>query len=153
MHECGSSLFLFAAVGFFWVGVAYLKFSGNLTAAAPSNANKKNNVSSSNNNNAASNAEKLNTAQQFMQTAINQAAQAETAASRASMGNRDTRLAAAYEAQCYADAARNWADQATQRTYGASSPAQDAAAKAREAAYKAQAAADRAKYFASNASS
>lgn len=94
---------------------------------------------------------RVNQIQQWMQCAVDQAAQAETASSRASVGSRSLRLSAAYEAQCFADGARNWAQQATDRAYGASPAAQEAAANARNAASRAQAAADRARYYAETA--
>ncbi len=156
--ECGSSLFLFAALGLFWTGVAYIRIFGNTNTNKVSKKDNTNFGSKSSSKSTGkqeaqskSNAEKLNAAQQFMQCALNSAAQAEAAASRACMGNRDLRLAAANEAQCHADSARNWAERATDRTYGASSMAQDTAAKARDAANRAQASADRARYYAATA--
>ena len=91
-------------------------------------------------------AAKVTSCQQFMQCAIDQKAQAETAASRTSSGTRDSRLSAASQAQYHADAARNWADKAAGTAYGASQLAQDAVARARDAASRAQEAANRARY-------
>lgn len=91
-------------------------------------------------------AAKVNSCQQYMQCAIDQKAQAESAASRANSGTRDARLSAASQAQYHADSARNWADKTTSTAYGASSLAQDAAARARDAANRAQEAANRARY-------
>lgn len=93
-------------------------------------------------------AAKVNSCQQYMQCAIDQKAQAESAASRANSGTRDSRLSAASQAQYHADAARNWADKTASTAYGASSLAQDAAARARDAANRAQEAANRARYSA-----
>jgi hypothetical protein len=98
------------------------------------------------------NARTFDTANQWMQCARDEAARAETAASRAYVGSQDMRMAAAYEAQCHADSARNWADRASQIAYNADSPSQDAAARARDAAYQAQSAADRARYNANTGS-
>lgn len=99
---------------------------------------------------ASADADKLNSAQQWMQCARDQAAQAETAASRACVGNRSMRLAAASQAQCHADSARSWADRASQKAYG-SNAAAGAVAAARDAANRAQAAADKARYYAETA--
>lgn len=79
-----------------------------------------------------------------LQTALDQAAQAEDAASRASYGSdQGARQSAAAEAQDHANAARAAADAAYETAYGASSEAQDQAAQARDAANRAQYAADR----------
>jgi hypothetical protein len=88
-------------------------------------------------------------AQSNLQTARDQAAQAESACSRASYGEKSYRSSAASEAQDHANAARAAADRATSAAYGQSSSANDYAAQARNAADRAQAAADRAQYNAS----
>ncbi len=155
--ECASGWIIFGALAFFWGSVFYLKFIAKSPfKISRKEANKKSKSSKkvvmSNTGKEADNSAKLNDALQYMQCAIDQASQAESAAARANNGVKNARLSAAYEAQCYADAARNWADKAAARTYGASSAAQDATSKAREAAYRAQAAADRAKYSAATAS-
>lgn len=107
---------------------------------------KKSSTSSGARANNDSDAAKVNSAQQFMQCAIDQQAQAETALSRTHYGDRNSRLCAASEAQCHADSARNWADRSNSIAYGASALAQNAAAKARIAANKAQESANRARY-------
>jgi hypothetical protein len=88
----------------------------------------------------------LGDAQSDLQTARDQAAQAEDASSRASSGDRGSRLSAASEAQYHANAAREAADRAYNRASGHSSGANDAASQARAEANRAQAAADRAHY-------
>jgi hypothetical protein len=88
-------------------------------------------------------------AQSNLQVALDQAAQAEDACSRASNGQKDMRSSAAEEAQNHANAARAAADRAASATAGQSQTAQDYAAQARDAANRAQAAADRARYNAS----
>ncbi|GEM_PF-2788134 len=94
---------------------------------------------------AAGNQQKYYDASSFRQTAVDQASQAEAAASRARYGSdRGARQSAAAEAQEYANAARAAADQATSAAAGGSSEAQDMAAQARDAADRAQYAADRA---------
>jgi hypothetical protein len=93
----------------------------------------------------AKNQEAYSNASGNLQTALDQAAQAEDAASRASSGSdQGARQSAAGEAQDHANAAREAADAATSTAYGASSEAQDQAAQARDAANRAQYAADRA---------
>lgn len=96
-------------------------------------------------NDYARNQEAYGNASSYMQTAIDQAAQAESAAARASYGSdKYARQAAASEAQNHANAARGAADSATSAASGATGAAQDQAAKARDAANRAQYAADRA---------
>jgi hypothetical protein len=91
------------------------------------------------------NSSALYSAQSQLQIARDQAAQAESAASRASYGSdKGARLSAASEAQNHANAARAAADQASSTAYGTSNDASDAAAQARNEANRAQAAADRA---------
>lgn len=97
-------------------------------------------------NSSAMDASKVGKAQNFMQCALDQAAQAETASSRSCYGNRDSRLAASAQAQCHADAALSWAEMAESTAYNLSGPAQDAAARARDAANRAQQSANRARY-------
>lgn len=96
-------------------------------------------------------ASKVNSCQQFMQCALDQRAQADSAAARANSGNKDARLSAASEAQYHASAAREWADRAASTAYGASSLAQEAANRARDAANRAQEAANKARYNADTA--
>lgn len=91
-------------------------------------------------------ASKVGKAQNFMQCALDQAAQAETASSRSCYGNRDSRLAASSQAQSHADAALSWAEMAESTAYSVGGPAQDAAARARDAANRAQQSANRARY-------
>lgn len=90
-------------------------------------------------------------AQGQLQVARDQAAQAESAASRAQYGSSYERQSAAAEAQNHANAARAAADRATSQAAGGPSPAQDAAAQARNEAARAQYAADRAHANAANA--
>lgn len=92
---------------------------------------------------------KLYSANQHLQTANDQASQAESAASAASYGDRSSRLAAAERSRYHAIAARAAADRATSAAYGGGTSASDAAAKARAAADRAQAAANDATYRAS----
>lgn len=100
---------------------------------------------------ASANPQKFYDASAALQSAVDQAAQAEAAASRASYGSdQGARLSAAAEAQNHANAARGAADQATSVAAGGSSEAQDAAAQARNAADRAQYAADRAAANANN---
>ena len=95
--------------------------------------------------NSAKNASAYSDAAAKRQVAVDQAAQADAAASRARYEqSRDARLSAAAEAQDHANAARYAADEATAAAAGGSSEAQDAAAQARNAADRAQAAADQA---------
>jgi len=99
----------------------------------------------SSNQNAAQNAEKLGTAQSYMQTAVDQASIAESARERASSGSdKDAKLSAASEARYAASAARAAANSATEAAAGGTSEANDAASQARDAADRAQAAADQA---------
>ncbi len=83
-------------------------------------------------------------AQGQLQVARDQAAQAESAASRAQYGSSSERRSQAAQAQNHANAARAAADSATAQAGGGPSEAQNAAAQARNEAARAQYAADRA---------
>lgn len=96
--------------------------------------------------NANGSSEKTNNARTYLQTALDQAAQAEAASLRANNGNRDSRLAAAEEAHYCALAAEEAASNATTAAAGGPLEANDVAAQARNAAARARAAADRARY-------
>ncbi len=89
--------------------------------------------------------QKLSNAQEYLQTANDQASRAYNACQRASYGS-DTyaRKAASSEAYYAAQAARYAANNATSAAAGGSSAANDAAAQARDAADRAQASADQA---------
>lgn len=90
--------------------------------------------------------EKTDNARAYLQTALDQATQAEAASLRANTGNRDSRLAAAEEAHYFAVAAEEAASNATNAAAGGPLEANDVAAQARNAAVRARAAADRARY-------
>lgn len=91
-------------------------------------------------------------AQSNLQTALNEAAKAESDESRAHYGDRNSRQSAASSAQYHANYARAAADRAYSASYNGTSLAKDYAAQARNAANRAQSAADRASYNASQAS-
>ncbi len=95
---------------------------------------------------AANGHEKTNNALAFLQTAKNQASQAESACSRASSGPKSSRQAAAEQAHYHAQAAQEAAGNSTAAAAGGPVPAADAAAQARDVACRAQGAADRARY-------
>jgi hypothetical protein len=90
------------------------------------------------------NAQKLNSAQEYCQTANDQASRAYNASQRASSGDTSSRKEAASEAYYAAQSARYAANNATSAAAGGSSEANDAAAQARDAADRAQASADQA---------
>ena len=95
--------------------------------------------------------QKLYNAQQYLQTANNQASKAYYACQRASYGSdKYARKQAAEEAYYAAQAAHYAAESATSAAAGGSSAAQDAAAQARDAADRAQASADQASSNANN---
>jgi hypothetical protein len=96
--------------------------------------------------------EKIAHARAFLQTALDQASQAESASARANSGNRSSRMSAAEQAHYNAVAAEQAAGSATDAAAGGPIEANDAAAQARNAAARARAAADRARYNASLAS-
>ncbi len=100
-------------------------------------------------NDKSGNKSKTLSAQQNMQYARDQAAQAESAASRASSGNRELRLAAAEQARYHAGYASEAAGRAAAAASGGPPEAAEAATAARDAAERARAAADRAGYSAS----
>lgn len=101
-------------------------------------------------NNSARDASAVGTAQSNLQTALSEAAQAESDEGRARYGgDKSSRLSAASSAQYHANAARAAADRASSVSYNGPSLARDYAAQARDAAYRAQGAADRARYNAS----
>jgi len=86
-----------------------------------------------------------------LQVALDRAAQAESAAGRASYGDKMSRMAAAEQAGYNAIAAREAASRASASAQGGPIEANDAAAQAYQAACRAQAAADRARYSAAGA--
>jgi hypothetical protein len=92
---------------------------------------------------------KLFQAREHLQTAMDQAAQAEYAAAAANNGDRNQRLGAAERARYHASAARAAADRSTGAASGGGTAALDAAAQARAAADRAQNAANNATYTAS----
>ncbi len=92
---------------------------------------------------------KLFQAREHLQTAMDQAAQAEYAAAAANNGDRAQRLGAAERARYHASAARAAADRSTGAASGGNTAALDAAAQARAAADRAQNAANNATYTAS----
>lgn len=92
---------------------------------------------------------KLFQAREHLQTAMDQAAQAEYAAAAANNGDRNQRLGAAERARYHASAARAAADRSIGAAAGGGTAALDAAAHARAAADRAQNAANNATYTAS----
>lgn len=92
---------------------------------------------------------KLFQAREHLQTAMDQAAQAEYAAAAANNGDRNQRLGAAERARYHASAARAAADRSIGAASGGGTAALDAAAQARAAADRAQNAANNATYTAS----
>lgn len=92
---------------------------------------------------------KLFQAREHLQTAMDQAAQAEYAAAAANNGDRAQRLGAAERARYHASAARAAADRSIGAASGGGTAALDAAAQARAAADRAQNAANNATYTAS----
>ena len=92
---------------------------------------------------------KLSEIERHLQCALERASEAEAYAQNANVGDRNTRLAQAEQAQYQATAARQAADRATAAADGGSSGELDYAAQARGAADRAQAGAERARYNAS----
>jgi hypothetical protein len=90
------------------------------------------------------NSQKLSNAQEYCQTANDQASRAYNASQRATSGDSSSRKEAASEAYYAAQSARYAANNATSAAAGGTSAANDAASQARDAADRAQASADQA---------
>lgn len=125
------------------VGLA-VQANSNLRAGGGKSSGAKNSPGGT--GSSSNNAGKEAIASENLQTALDQAAQAEQEVGNASSGDRNSRLGAAERARYNAGAARAAADRATSAGANAGGTAADLAGQARAAAERAKAAADRATY-------
>lgn len=147
-------LTIFGGVIFLWLAVGILSVLGRQSGdklllecfSGTATSRDKSPVNSPSDSSSASGQAKICQSRQFLQYALDQAAQAESYAAATAVGDKSAKLSAAAAAQNCANAAAGWAAHATTTAGGGPSQATDAAISARNAANRAQSAADRAKY-------